>query len=283
MSETSPLPARFSGFDDSPWLGGATTRLGAAMEVPSMLTHEETLLYHWLTSTWASGSGAIVDLGCFVGGSTARLAEGHRQAGLNSPIHAYDKFGVSQSLCDEVLYPAGVTPFEAEDSLPAVRQLLAPWLDHITLHKGDIAELGWSGAPIEILAMDASKSTRTMDQMALDFFPALIAGQSILIQQDFMHWRQPWIAAQMARLSEYFVPLAHALDDTVVFGCVKTPDRDAVRAALVDPLSDDDLLAAVEAAEPIYAEFGALKQMRHHLKAIKHNPGKRVSWQLDKP
>lgn len=276
------LPKRFSSFELSPWIGGRQSALGAAKNVPTMLSHEESLLYFWLTSQWATGCGAIVDLGCFVGGSTARFAAGHQDAGLTSQIHAYDKFGVSQGLRDEVLYPAGATPFEGDTSLPAVREFLAPWAEHITLHKGNIQDIGWTGDPIEILAMDASKSTKTQDQMARDFYPALRAGQSIVIQQDFLHWRQPWIAAQMALMSEYFVPLAHATNDTIIFGCIKAVDDQALERAQTGAMDDHALSQAVRAAAPIYAEFGVEAALQKHLDAIERSPDIRISWKMVK-
>ncbi|MGH1370261.1 MAG: hypothetical protein ACRBCL_16745 [Maritimibacter sp.] len=276
------LPDRFADFDQSPWIGGSLAVLGAAQNVPTMLSHEEALLYFWLTSKWARGVGAIVDLGCFVGGSTARFAAGAKQAGLTSDIHTYDRFGVSQGLRDEVLYPAGVTPFEGNSSLPAVRELLAPWAEQLTFHKGDIEDNGWIGEPIEILAMDASKSTASQDQMARDFFPHLIPGQSVVIHQDFLHWRQPWIAAQMALMAECFVPLTHVTSDTIVFGCIKPITPDVLARGETDGLDDAELIDAVRAAAPIYAEFGEKAALQKHIQAIERSPNERISWKMVK-
>ena len=43
--------------------------------------------------------------------------------------------------------------------------------------------------------------------MLAEFFPSLILGHSILLQQDYVHVGEPWIALTMAVLSEYFEQL----------------------------------------------------------------------------
>lgn len=68
-----------------------------------MLCREEQRLYHWIIAYCATGAGAVVELGCFSGGSTARLAGG-----------------------------------TGGDILPLASKLLQPWFDHIELHPGPL-------------------------------------------------------------------------------------------------------------------------------------------------
>jgi len=79
------------------WEDLTDAELGAAAAVPSMLATRERRLYVWLTSRWARGAGAVVDLGCFVGGSTACLAQGLALAGHASRVDAYDRFRANDS------------------------------------------------------------------------------------------------------------------------------------------------------------------------------------------
>ncbi|HGG05640.1 MAG TPA: hypothetical protein ENK28_09300, partial [Aliiroseovarius sp.] len=194
----------------NPWQTVDPKALDATRPVPTMLSPEEQLLYYWIASEWAKGSGAIVELGCFVGGSTARLAEGHRVAGLKSEIHAFDRFLASETAKKNHFYSAGIAAFEGEDILPLAKSLLKPWADRITLHPGMIEDQDWTGGDIEVLVMDASKSTKASDHMAAKFFPHLIPGQSLVVQQDYLHWKQPWIAVQMERMANWFTPVAKA-------------------------------------------------------------------------
>ncbi len=188
-------------FADQPWAALTDADL-AGVGVPTVLSPDERRLYFWLARDWACGAGALVDLGCFVGGSTALLAEGQRRAGRAAPVHGHDAFTVSERFKAQFLYPAGVPAFAGADMLPVARQLLHPWAGTVRLHPGRIEDQVRDGVPIEIRAMDASNTAGTADAMAAAFLPALVPGRGIVIQQDFLHWRQPWVAAQMALLGD---------------------------------------------------------------------------------
>lgn len=277
------LPDRTDALLTRPWARLLERALGQARNVPTMLSDDEQKLYYWLTAFWAEGVGEIVDLGCFAGGSTARLAEGHRVAELTSGIHAYDRFTAQDDVKTAILYPQGIAPFEGEDILPLARNLLAPWQPHVIFHKGEIDHLGWGGGAIELLVMDASKAAATGDAMAEAFFPHLVSGASIVVQQDFLHWSQPWVPAQMEALSGYFRPLAHAPRDTMVFLCEKVPDAAALAAARIAGRDDGALDAALASAEARYAEWGLAPRLQDMRKALEANPGKRRAFQFNKP
>ncbi len=286
MRDDMPAPAppdRTDALQSRPWTRLLERALGEARSVPTMLSDEEQKLYFWLTGFWAEGSGEIVDLGCFAGGSTARLAEGHRVAGLSTGIHAYDRFTAQDDVKDAILYAQGIEPFEGTDILPLAEQLLSPWAPHVVFRKGEIDRLGWGGGAIELLVMDASKAAQTGDAMAAAFFPHLLAGRSLVVQQDFLHWSQPWVPAQMETLSSHFRPLAHAPRDTMVFVCEEVPDADALHAARIDPLDDAALDAALASAENRYAAWGLAPRLQDMRAALAANPGKRRAFQFVKP
>lgn len=242
-----------------------------------MLHMPERKLYLWLTSVWASGAGAVVDLGCFAGGSTALLAHGLKRAGLPGPVHAYDAFTIAEPLKDKYLYPAGIAPFEGEDMLPAARELLAPWAGRVAFHPGRIEQQGWDGGPIEILVMDASKTAETMDRMAEIFFPHLIPGRSVVVQQDFLHWKQPWVAVQMERMADRFRPLAHAPRDTVAFLCEAAVDPEALERGRCADLTDAEMIGALDHMREGMRGFGVGRGLKTLAEAVRLNPGKRAA------
>ena len=59
MQSVAEIVAEFS---TRPWLGVTEADLGLAARVPTMLTAEESRLYHWLGRR-VTGGGAVVDLG----------------------------------------------------------------------------------------------------------------------------------------------------------------------------------------------------------------------------
>lgn len=280
----------------SPWASFTAADLGEAALVPTMLNMEEQSFYVWLTREWARGEGAIVDLGSFAGGSAACLAEGVRQAGRRQTVQGYDKFEVGQfdAFLDRYMRymsvpPASESPctprplpeFKGTDLLPLAEFFLSPWADGVELHKGQIEEMPWDG-PIEILVMDASKTAATMERMSETFFPHLIPGHSIVVQQDFLWWQQPWIAAQMARLSDYFEPVAYVPKHSVSFLCKQGVPLDVLKVLNVVEMSDKEMIAALRDMKQQVKAFKMDFYMRRLISAVKANPGARAAYRFTK-
>ncbi len=267
-------------FAGAPWQAVRWRRFGPSRKVPTMLSREERRLYWWLTGVWAKGRGAAVDLGCFVGGSTARLAQGAAHAGHGRTVHAFDRFTADDRAKAAVLYPAGIAPFAGDDLLPLARTLLAPWADRVVLHPGPIEETGWTGEPIEVLAIDAAKTAATADAIARDFFPHLVSGGSVVVQQDFLHDAQPWIAVQMERLARHFEPVAFVPRDSVVFLTRSAPTRADIAAAPVAGLDDAALAHWLGRAEERFAPLGLGPRIRALAAALDRAPGARAAWRF---
>ncbi|MEL7256123.1 MAG: hypothetical protein AAGL23_18270 [Pseudomonadota bacterium] len=285
-------------FADTAWDAFTADTLGRAALVPTMLNVKEQSYYVWLGRDWAQGQGAIVDLGSFAGGSAACLAEGVAQAGRAQVVVGYDKFGLkdypgfkercakywavppaSQSRFDPPQMPDSVP----NDLLPLAELFLSPWGDGIQLHKGQIEEMTWDAGPIEVLVMDASKAAATMDQMSATFFPHLIPGRSIVVQQDLLWWQQPWIAAQMALLSEYFRPVVFVPRYSVSYLCIKTPPADVMQRLSVHNMRDGEIIAAIRDAKSQLSGFDIDRPLRRLIKTIRANPGERKAYRMQKP
>ncbi|WP_133489716.1 hypothetical protein [Aliiroseovarius marinus] len=261
-------------FKDDPWDALDPALLAQAAKVPTMLAPEEQRFYFWATSEWMQDKGAVVDLGCFVGGSTARLAAGHQLAGHTGLIHAYDRFGANEAAKEHILYAQGVAPFEGSKTLDLAIDLLTPWTERIALHPGQIEEQIWDEGPIEILVMDASKSVQTMDAMTRTFFPSLIPGQSLVVQQDYLFWRLPWIAMQMELLADYFTPVASVPGHTMVFLNTKQIDDDALNIGMVTPRTHEQRLDLLERAKQrlTAAGFDVTKPMAEQFWTLQKHP-----------
>lgn len=280
----SPHGTHLGVFINSPWLKIAKRNCGAARRVPTMLSNQEQKLYFWLTAHWARGTGAVVDLGCFVGGSTARLAAGQASAGHSTTdtnaIYAYDQFTAAEHNKQRTLYPAGIAPFDGTDTLGLTQELLSPWQDQIHLRRGKIEDIGWHGAPIEILAIDAMKSYHSMHCIALDFFPHLIPGRSVIAHQDFLRWNQPYLAPQMALLRDFFTPVAQVAEDTVVYLCTRAITRADIRAAKVSVLSLDTKIEHLETTKKLLARWNLDARIDAQIATLRQNPNETKSWKM---
>ncbi len=270
-------------FPRHPWKQVDASVLQATRTVATMLSVEEQLFYHWLTADWLSGAGTVVELGCFVGGSTARLAQGLRIAGNRGKVHAYDRFQADERAKRAHLYPAGISPFDGTDILPLARALLDPWKAHVALHPGQIEEQDWTGGPIELLVMDASKTKATTDRMAEIFFPHLIAGRSLVVQQDYLHWRQPWIAVQMHLMADCFTPVAHAPPDTVAFLCTAPVTQEILARGRVAGLAPEQMIAALHGARGSLRPLRIARRVNALIAAARANPAVDIGWKMQRP
>lgn len=266
---------------EAPWSSGDWKPPASAMRVPTMLSEEEGCLLYWLGANWVTGAGAVCDLGCFAGGSTARLAAGLADSSTEAPVHAYDFFTISPQHKEKFLYSNGVRRFWGRNLLPTVRRLLKPWSGRVTFHKTDIVDARWSSGPIEVLFVDVMKSPEAADAVGKTFYPSLLPGRSVLVHQDYQHWRQPWIAAQMELLRPAFRPIAWADQGTVVFAVDDVPDPALSRSASVSSLSDDRMIELVKSAISRAATRSARHQLARAVLGLKDNPGCRTPFRFD--
>jgi hypothetical protein len=178
-----------------------------------------------------SGAGRMVDLGCWFGATTFSLARGltrNRRAKNNRMIEAFDLFVWNkwmQLAADPIQMP--VKYREGESFYEDVKRLLAPYKDIVRLCQQDLMEYEPAKGPVELLFIDAMKTWPLARKIVTGFFPLLIPGVSIVVQQDFI-FHQPIAATShllMWRLRDHFEWL-HQIprSGSVVFVCKKQID-----------------------------------------------------------
>lgn len=274
-----PVTEIVAEFAARPWLAVTSADLGPALNVPTMLTPEEGLLYHWLGRR-VVGDGAVVDLGAYAGGSAARLLSGLAAAGRGNLVHSYDRFRSSRAFWARYMPDEPLPATDDADLLPVVRRHLAPWDGQVELHIGDIGGQHWTGGPIEVLSVDAAKGSAMADHIAAEFFPALVPGRSILVQQDYLMAVQPWLCAQMVGLRDQFLPLAFVPKVGMVFLCIAPVSDAALSLGRVDGLTDGKLMQRVREAAAWHEAMVPRGVFKAMLQQIKANPGVRLGWQM---
>jgi hypothetical protein len=183
---------------------------------------------HWLRTYAAEtyrGTGAIVDLGCFLGATTISLAEG---LALNSrpgqkQIHAYDLFNWDERFELWAKDKEVEGHFTIDGSfLPEFLKRTEKWRDYIVVHEEDLSQTQWQDGAIEFLFVDAMKSPETASAILRGFFPYLLPGRSYVAHQDFAHCYTPVIHLITFRLRDYFSVAADVPGSgTTVFRCEK--------------------------------------------------------------
>jgi hypothetical protein len=218
-----------------------------AVGIPTMLSKMERRVLYSLARDYASGDGAIVDAGAFLGGSTASLLAGVRdrtERWTGPPVTSYDLFRV-----DDYMVPK----FFSDDGSIRVGESFRPRFDaHVSrfdvphvVHEGDITEIGWSGDPIEVLFLDILKSWEINDAVLRDFFPSLIPGRSVIVHQDYGWGENPWIAITVELMRDSLVLL-----DWMEWGThVYFVERELPRDVLEHGVRDLDIDTKIELTE----------------------------------
>jgi hypothetical protein len=219
-----------------------------------------------------SGAGKMVDLGCWFGATTFSLAKGltkNRRAKTNRRIDAFDLF-IWTRWMKLAADPIGM-PIKYEDGesfLPEVEKILEPYHDSVRLHQEDLMEHKPDGNPVELLFIDAFKTWPLAEKIVRDFFPSLIPGLSVVVQQDFV-FHDPVAATShllMWRLRDHF-ELLHQIPGagSVAFLCRKRIEVDNLPALTPESFSLDEIEQAYEYSLTCVTE----EQRRPHVEATK--------------
>ncbi len=198
----------------------------AAGDIPvkSMLSSYELALLFALAKDYWSGAGEIVDLGCLYGLTTRCFAEGMRlnnrvaETAKARRLYAYDLF-LAQ---DYEWWTDKTLTLHAGSWFPEFLNLNRDRLDYIVPCPGDLTKMNWGAdRPIEILMVDAAKSWDLNQWVVSRMFPRLIPGRSVVIQQDYMHFAEYWIAITMEHFRDYFEPLDFIYGASGVFLAIR--------------------------------------------------------------
>jgi hypothetical protein len=219
------------------------------LAVPSMLSDRERGLLYWLARNYFTGAGRIVDAGCFLGGSTVALAAGLRDR-PRRPHHelivSYDRFQIEDYTL-EAFAPYLPSTGVGSSFREAFNHNVASFGDG-EVREGDICTLGWSGEPIEILFLDVVKTWDVHEVVWTQFFPCLIPGQSIILQQDYLWGYAPWIHMTMELIADFVEILDWMPNGTVAYLLDSSLPADTLHTRLRDDFSPAEQLALMDNA-----------------------------------
>ncbi len=158
--------------------------------IRAMLSEEEKQYLTWLTAEKFEGWGAVVDLGPWLGSSSAALAEGLKRRGMNTKISSFDLFRWEPDYMEAVA-PKGLK--EGDDFLSLFMREIGDYAGWIDVRKQDLMQYSWNGGPIEILFVDAAKTWDLTNAIFRGFGRQLVPGRSRVVLQDFRHHTTHWL------------------------------------------------------------------------------------------
>lgn len=221
----------------------------------SMLSSLELALLFALAKDHWSGEGEIVDLGCCYGLTTRCLADGMMrntrvpEAAKARRLYAYDLF-----LTNDYKWWTQRSPTHHAGSwFPDFLAINRDRLDAIVPCPGDLLRMSWDARPVEILMIDAAKTWELNAWIVEHFFPCLIPGKSVVIQQDHAHFVEYWVSITMEWFSDYFEYIDTIYSSSAYYLCRKpiTPEEARVDLNAL-PFEEKERLmqAAIARARP---------------------------------
>jgi hypothetical protein len=174
------------------------------LTIPAMTTDAERECYYRLAKEGA-GKGAIVELGAWMGASTAYIAAGVRDSGVPAKVQVYDKFQSKPGhirKVKEFYSKRGIDRAPVGPCLATFRDNLGSLMAHVQPHQGQIEKIKWNGDPISVLITDAPKRVPQISAVLTEFRKALQPG-SIMAWQDFCHCPSYEIPACLYRIRDH--------------------------------------------------------------------------------
>lgn len=214
------------------------------IRIPSMLTDEEKQYLVWLTSVSYEGWGSIVDLGPWLGSSSAALAEGLKRRGTGGQVYSIDLFRWDPSYMETF---AKEDLRRGDDFLPVFMREIGEYSQWIVPLKQDLMQYQWQEGAIEILFVDAAKSWDLLNNILEAFGKYLVPGHSRIVLQDFKFPLCHWLPLVFDSRPDLWMEVESVdIGHTVSFIPRKTPKENA---ALHYHYSDDSF--PIEMAEQV--------------------------------
>lgn len=217
--------------------------------VASMISRDEVRFLYWLAREYYVGAGKIVDLGPLAGGSTRALAMGVLAnpaiSAVGKIIHSYDLW---EFFPEWQRFLPGRELRRAADILPCFLDNIAEGQRLVEPHKGNLLCQHWIGEPIEILFVDIVKTTALAYKVARTFFPHLIPGRSVVVQQDFISICEVDVPLTMGVFRDHFEYVDSPEGGTVAFLYTKPIPDEMLKMDFLESLSIQEKLNVFDLA-----------------------------------
>jgi hypothetical protein len=202
----------------------------------SMLTHEERQYLVWLAAERIEGWGAVIDLGAWLGSSSAALAEGFRRAGRPLTVQSFDRF-IWEVEPGHMSSAAGLEIPGGADFLPVFLHEIGEYAPWITARRADLTDYAWTEGPIEVLFVDAAKSWELVNAILAGFAHALVPGKSRVVLQDYRLHDAYWLPLIFESRPDLWAEAEAVSDGTTV---TFIPRRDLTAPDALPPRYTDD-------------------------------------------
>jgi len=158
--------------------------------IPAMSPPEVHAYLNEIGRGW-TGAGVAMEVGCWLGASSAALLDGLVKAGYDKTFWAFDRWCANSS---EVRQAAEneVRIHEKQDLRPLYAENVSSIYPHLHMSKGKIPMKfqAYTGEPIEICLFDAPKRNPVFDDSIRFCEPYFIPGVTVLGLMDYYFYKR---------------------------------------------------------------------------------------------
>lgn len=168
--------------------------------IPAMTTDAERECYYRLAKD--AGQGAIIELGAWMGASTAYIAAGVRDSGATRKVQVHDHFISKAGHVRKVkeFYDArGIDKTPVGPCIETFKDNLGDLIAYVEPRQGKIEDISWGDERIALLITDAPKRVPAISPVLTALRKGLQPG-SVMAWQDFCHFPSYEIPACLYRL-----------------------------------------------------------------------------------
>lgn len=162
--------------------------------IPSMVSHEERQYYKYI-GRFYSGKGMVVELGPWLGCSTASIVRGliDNPHFVGKKLHVYDDFVWRPDWMNDYV-PQVEQLQKHQDFQPLFERYAEPIKGYLTVEKRKIVsydgnenlpQLSWDKGPVEILYVDCGRTFEANQAWYNIFVRSFLPGVTLLILQDW--------------------------------------------------------------------------------------------------
>lgn len=248
-------------------------------KIPTMLTKEECRMLVWTAQMVPTGLGAVIDLGSFLGGSTAHLAHGLSASQPNQHVDAFDQFTIGDDIKQRFLYDWGYPELQGNDMLHLFHQFVESFGKTVA-HRCNVEEVIWNGGKIELLFVDVCKGWDSMRNVMRQFYPNLIPNCSVVIHQDFQHYQQPWVVATTEALAEHLKMESWTQENSAIFLCTSQIESHHIEWAIAETRDVNRVFDLLKRAMERFPYSRQREAVWQHITALANNPNAQNTWDL---
>ncbi|MDX8412785.1 MAG: hypothetical protein R8J85_01730 [Mariprofundales bacterium] len=169
--------------------------------IPTMLTQDEKRYYHYITNFY-SGTGAVVEIGPWIGSSTYNILGGLSQNPAftsDKRLYVYDDFVWRSSWMDKWLVGTGIAPLANGASfLPLFSEMMARYANRLQATAMKLMDAGdndhvpwfkWDRGLVELCFIDCGRALAMNETWYRTLEPYFIPDQTIIVMQDWQNFK----------------------------------------------------------------------------------------------